>query len=140
MAALAAHGFDILGRGVARVPITSAPERDLVEAGLVFRRFAVDHPSLFRIVFQAEPSPLRTTQSVRAAAKAALDVLTVRIARLDAGKALTGDRLEEAALQFHAVCEGLAGLELRGTFPPEAGERLWRDGVGAVVRGLASAV
>lgn len=138
IAALAAHGFDLLGHGVRQVPTTPSPHADLIEAGLVFRRFAVEHPSLFRIVFQSDPSPLRTTPSVRVAARAALDVLKTRIRRLDEGQALAGYTIDEAALHFHAVCEGLAGLELRGTFAPGDAERLWRQGLGTVVRGLTT--
>jgi AcrR family transcriptional regulator len=136
IAALAAHFFDLLGAGVERLPTSSAPECDLVEAGLVFRHFATEHPSLFRIAFQRDPSPLRETPAVRAAAKSALDALKDRIARLhDAG--MLGDyTVDEATLHFHAVCEGLAALELRGTFPNSAAERIWRQGLAVLVGGL----
>lgn len=137
IAALAAHGFDLLGDGVADVPVTSAPDSDLVEAGLVFRRFATEHPSLFRIAFQTNPSPLRTTPSVRSAASMALDVLKTRIERLDDAGLLGGYGVNEATLHFHAVCEGLAGLELRETFPSDVAEHVWRQGLAALVRGLA---
>ncbi|MEV6442932.1 hypothetical protein [Amycolatopsis sp. NPDC051716] len=33
-------------------PETPAPGDDLIEAGLVIRRLAVEHPALFHIVFQ----------------------------------------------------------------------------------------
>src|SRR5690242_16719250 len=137
IAALAARGFDLLREGVADVPVTSAPDSDLVEAGLVFRSFATEHPSLFRIAFQTNPSPLSTTPSVRSAANVALDVLKTRIERLDEAGLLGGYGVNEAALHFHAVCEGLAGLELRGTFPSDVAEHVWRQGLAALVRGLA---
>jgi AcrR family transcriptional regulator len=137
IAALAAHGFDLLGAGVERLPTTSAPQRDLVNAGLVFRRFATEHPSLFRIAFQQNPSPLKTTTAVRAAAKSALDALKRRIGRLHDAGLLGGYTIDEATLHFHAVCEGLAALELRGTFPSSAADRLWRQGLAALVHGLA---
>jgi AcrR family transcriptional regulator len=137
IAALAAHGFDLLGTGVERLPTTSAPQRDLVNAGLVFRRFATEHPSLFRIAFQQNPSPLKTTPAVRAAAKSALDALKRRIGRLHDAEQLGGYTIDEATLHFHAVCEGLAALELRGTFPSSAADRLWRHGLAALVHGLA---
>jgi AcrR family transcriptional regulator len=137
IAALAAHGFELLGLGVAQLPTTPAPRRDLVEAGLVFRRFALEHPALFRIAFQTHPSPLSTIPSVRLAASAAFEVLKRRIARLDDSGGVKGYGVGDAALHFHAACEGLAGLELRGTLPPGAGERIWRQGLSALVRGLA---
>ena len=137
IAALAAHGFDLLRTGVAQIPASTTPAADLVEAGLVFRRFAIEHPALFRIAFQNNPSPLTTTPSVRSAASAALEVLKHKIARLDNFSLLNGDGIDDATLQFHAVCEGLAGLELRGTMPPDDAERLWRQGLSALARGLA---
>ena len=137
IAALAAHGFDLLAAGVGELPSTSAPQHDLVEAGLVFRRYAIEHPSLFRIAFQSSPSPLRTTPAVRAAAQSALEVLKGMIGRLkEAG--LMVYEVDDATLYFHAVCEGLAALELRGTFDPSSTERLWRQGLAALVRGLGS--
>lgn len=136
IAALATHGFDMLGTGVEEIVRTSAPQRDLVEAGLVFRRFAIEHPSLFRIVFQSNPSPLRATAVVRAAANSALDPLKRLIDRVDEAGLLGAYTIGEAALHFHAVCEGLASLELRGTFPSSAAERIWRQGLTALVHGL----
>ena len=138
VAALAAHGFDLLGAGVREVPTTSAPQHDLVEAGLVFRRYAIEHPSLFRIAFQSSPSPLRTTPTVRAAAKSALEALKDMIGRLADAGLLVRYEVDDATLHFHAVCEGLAALELRGTFPTSSAERLWRQGLAALVRGLSS--
>lgn len=137
IAALAAHAFDILREGVESVPITNSPDVDLVEAGLVFRRFAMEHPSLFRLAFPGAPTHSRTTPSVRSAANTALDALKARIARLEEAGALNGCSIAEATLHFDAVCEGLAALELRGSFPPDAGDLLWRQGLSAIVHGLA---
>lgn len=138
IAALAAHGFDLLAAGVSELPATADPHHDLVEAGLVFRRYATEHPSLFRIAFQSSPSPLRTTPAVSAAAQSALEVLQAMIGRLDEAGLVAAHEVDEATLHFHAVCEGLAALELRGTFPGASAERLWRQGLGALIRGLAS--
>lgn len=136
IAALAAHAFDILREGVEAVPITNSPDGDLVEAGLVFRRFAVEHPSLFRQAFPGTPTHSRTTPSVRSAASTALDALKARIARLDDSGALSSCSVAEATLHFDAMCEGLAAVELRGNFAPDAGDRLWRQGLSAIVHGL----
>ena len=139
MDALATRAFDLLRDGVGRLPTTPAPVDDLVEAGLIFRRFAVEHPSLFRIAFgSTRESPIRARPVVRDAASIALDVLKTRIARLADAGLIDSDRIDEVTLHFDAVCEGLAAIELRGTFPPEAAERLWTDGLTATIRGLAS--
>ena len=44
--------------------------------------------------------------------------------------------MREATIQFHALCEGLAALELRATFPPEDAERIWRDALTALISRL----
>jgi AcrR family transcriptional regulator len=137
IAALAIHGFDLLREGVGRLPTTPAPDRDLVEAGMVFRRFVVEHPSLYRIAFQSNPSLLRAAPAVRAAARTALDVLKQRIARLEDAGLLDGCDVEEATIHFDAICEGLAELELRGAIRPDTGEQLWRQGLTVLVQGLA---
>jgi hypothetical protein len=64
-------------------------------------------------------------------------VLKLRIARLDDCRMLNDCSVDDATLHFHAICEGLAGLELRGTMASDAGERLWRQGLSAVVCGLS---
>jgi AcrR family transcriptional regulator len=137
IAALAAHGFELLGADVEGLPVSSAPQRDLVEAGLMFRRFATEHPSLFRIAFQADPSPMRTTPAVRSAARSALDALKRRIGRVHDAGLLDGYTIDEATLHFHAMCEGLAALELRGTFSSDTADRIWREGLTVLVDGLA---
>jgi AcrR family transcriptional regulator len=137
IAALAAQAFDILREGVEAVPTTDRSDADLVEAGLVFRRFAIEHPSLFRLAFPGGPTHSRTAPAVRSAATTALEALKLRIARLDADGALRGCSVAEATLHFDAVCEGLAALELRGSFPLEDGERLWRQGLRAIADGFA---
>src|SRR5438270_384223 len=81
--ALAARAFELLRDGVGRLPATPAPVEDLVQAGLVFRRFAIEHPSLFRIAFGSTPDgPIRARPVVREAATIALEALKTRIARL----------------------------------------------------------
>src|SRR4051794_17905331 len=57
--ALGQRAFEILGEGLEALPETDDPAADIVESGmLVFRRFALDHPSLFRMIaLQRPPSP-----------------------------------------------------------------------------------
>ena len=50
---------------------------------------------------------------------------------------LGGRSVHEAALEFHALCEGLAAVESRGMLPRGDAERLWREALGALVRGFA---
>jgi AcrR family transcriptional regulator len=139
VAALAAHAFDLLRTGMEQLSETSAPDGDLIEAGLVIRDFALEHPSLFRVVFRNTADPfMRSQPAVRSSSARALDVLKAKVARLAAAGLLGAADVDEATVHFRALCDGLAGLELGGTsaIPADDGERLWRAGLGALVRGF----
>jgi AcrR family transcriptional regulator len=136
--ALGARGFDLLRDGLEALPETAEPGDDLVEAGVaVFRRFATGHPTLFRVSIQrALPDP-RLFAGYVDAAREALAVLHRRVGRLEAAGRLGDRTVQDAAAEFHSLCEGLAAMELRGMLRQGQEERLWRDALGALVRGFA---
>lgn len=132
--ALAAHGFDLIADEVAALPVTD-PLEDLIEAGaVVFRRFAAEHPALFEIAFRREGVPDHVAKQFDQARRAALGQLTTRLETLAAAGGLACP-VDRAALYFHALCEGLAGMESRapGAF---AGEEVWRSALRALLLGL----
>ena len=131
--ALAVRAFELLGAGIEALPATDDPAADLVAAGLMFRRFATDHPSLFAIGIQRAAGEIGRVPAILHAALASMALLQQRIARLDLG----GRTVEDAAMQFHGLCEGLASMELRGSPPTDHWDRLWREGLTALVAGLA---
>jgi AcrR family transcriptional regulator len=137
--ALGAHGFHLLREALEARPETAEPAADLVEAGVaVFRRFATEHPTLFRISIQrALPDPGLFAGYVDAA-RVALAALHRRLARLEAAGRLGERSVRDAAVEFHSLCEGLAAMELRGMFRAGEEERIWRDALGALVRGFAT--
>jgi AcrR family transcriptional regulator len=136
VAALAARAFELLREELEALPVTDDPAADLVAAGLMFRRFATGHPSLFALGFQRRlPSP-----AVRQTAMEALDVLQQRLQRLgDVGR-LGGRTVAGATQQFNALCEGLAVVELRGPHPMGGGEEMWRQAFAALVAGFAAPI
>jgi len=136
--ALAAHAYELLRAGLEELPETTDPQGDLVEAGLVFRRFAADHPSLFSIGIQRTLPSSELWPRFRAVAGDALAVLTQRLNRLQDMKLLPGRSVSDATVQFHSLCEGLAAVELRGTFPPDQAERIWREALTALITGFAT--
>lgn len=135
LGALGIRAFDLLGDEVDALPTTDQPESDLVEAALVFRRFALGHPALFSIAFhRADPA---VWPRFRPAAAEALAVLHTRFEPLAANGRLGGRTIPEAALQFHALCEGLASVELRTSPLAHDPETFWRSAFRALIAGFA---
>jgi AcrR family transcriptional regulator len=137
--ALGARAFDLLGAAVAALPETDDPAADLVEAGLVFRRFAREHPALFTVGVQRTLPSRELWDRFRDAASKALSMLHARLERLAAEDGLGGRSVAEAAWQFHALCEGLAAAELRDPAVGRDLEGRWRAALAALVRGFAVA-
>jgi AcrR family transcriptional regulator len=136
LVALGTRAFEILGGAISALPATEDPVADLIQAGIeVFRRFAIDHPSLFRIGVQRASSQLRN--EFGGAVAASFAGLQARVARVDDAGLLGRRSVRDAATEFHALCEGLAALELRGMLRPGDEEWIWRDALTALVTGFA---
>jgi len=135
LGALGARAMEILRDGVDAVAVTDDPVHDLAEASLVFRRFALAHPALFEVAFQrVDPAVWPRFQTASADA---LRVLTGRFDRLVEARLLPRRSLREAVVAFHAMCEGLAGIELRGRFRADLDpERVWRESFLALLKGF----
>ena len=163
VSSLGRRAFEILGDGLAAFPQTDDPTADLVEGTIaVFRRFAIEHPSLFEIALHRPPSP-QIKAGFRDAQADALAGLEAQIARLEAAGLLGGRTVWAVLCEFDALCEGLAALELRGVLrlhPPASSpvdetadlvraeadgeaaggaieEHIWRDALTALLRGFA---
>jgi AcrR family transcriptional regulator len=137
LGALGVRAFEFLEAGLEELPVTVDPRQDLVEASLMFRRFALGHPALFSIAFhRVDPTIWPRFQT---AAMDTLVILHQRFEPLAAQELLGGRSVSEAAWQFHALCEGLAALELRGTPLSGDPETLWRDAIHALVNGFENA-
>jgi AcrR family transcriptional regulator len=137
--ALGRRAFDWLRDTIDQVPATDDPAGDLAESGVrVFRRFVVEHPALFRVGIQHTDVPHELIEQFRADADNALARLHERFERLHAC-GLLGDRtINEAAYQFHALCEGLAAIELRYVLRTGEEERIWRDALTALIAGFSA--
>ena len=108
-----------------------------IDAGLtVFRRFAIGHPSLFKIGLRLALPQLSNEN--RAVMSESFAGLLARVTCVkDAG--LLGERtVPLTATEFRALCEGLAAVELRGLMPLGQEERIWRDALTALVSGFAA--
>ena len=138
VSALGARMFELLGAGVDALPKTDQPAADLVEAGVgVFRQLAISRPALYQIGVQQNAIDLEVASQFWPTAWEAFHILESRFQRLQAAGQLPDRDINEAATQFHALCEGLATVELRGNLPPDSAERQWREALRALLDGLA---
>jgi AcrR family transcriptional regulator len=140
LVALGARAFSMLGAAIAGLPATGDPAADLVEAGVaVFRCFVIGHPSLFRIGVQQTMGSPELARDFADAAAQAFAGLEARVTRVEAAGLLGGRSVRDAACEFHALCEGLAAVELRGRMTSGEETRIWRDALTALVAGFALA-
>jgi AcrR family transcriptional regulator len=138
IAALGVRAFDFLRAGLEALPATEDPAADLVEVGLVFRRLATERPALYSIGVQRDVPDLPPWRPVCDAADAAFAVLVQRVARLGHTGLLGEHTVIDATLQFHALCEGLATLELRGVRIPFDAEHIWRAATTSLIAGFTA--
>ena len=140
LVALGARAFSMLGAAIAGLPATEDPAADLVEAGVtVFRSFAIGHPSLFSIGVQRTMGSPELAIEFASAAAEAFAGLEAKVTRIKVAGVLGGHSVRDAACEFHALCEGLAAVELRGQMTSGQETRIWRDAVTALVAGFALA-
>jgi AcrR family transcriptional regulator len=144
VATLAEQAFDLLRTGIDELPETDDPVDDLIEAGAtMYRTFVREHPSLFRIAFQRIVPELTLGPELTEARARAWARLEAKVRRLDDAGLLGTLSVNEAAVAFNALCEGLGNAELRGgtlrQLPADEGERVWRDAFGTLVRGFDAA-
>ncbi len=136
LAALGMRAFDMLGADVRALPTTDDPVADLTAAATGgFRRFALAHPALFQLGIQQTwlPSPVRGT--IVPSAAQALTALHERLARAQQAGALGGRTVAQAAVEFHALCEGMASAELRGFLPHGHADATWDDAFACLLNG-----
>jgi AcrR family transcriptional regulator len=142
LVALGNRAFEILGSWVNSYPRTDDPAADLVNAIVHnFRRWALEHPALFRIAFQrtGELPPQLTERFRPARLKALADLVEIVSRALGLEGGLTNPEVRDATITIDALCEGLALLELRDGLPPDRAEDIWREAFTALISGMQTA-
>jgi AcrR family transcriptional regulator len=141
LAGLAQRAFELLGASIALLPVSDDPAQDLVEAAVkVFRAMAIDNPAAYRITFLRVVPDLDLGPGTVDASQHALRLLMERFERLASAGGLVGRTVTEATVEFNALCEGLATVELRN--PRSLGddpEAVWRRSIATLVSGFAVA-
>jgi AcrR family transcriptional regulator len=141
--ALAHNAFRFLVDEIDKLEETNDPASDLIDIGLVvFRRLVREHPALYRIAFQRVVPGLDAGPALTATRQKAWGQLTAKVARLKRAGLLGDKPVDEAAVEFIAMCEGLGNAELRGAvlrlLPEGSEEDAWRNALTTVVRGFAA--
>jgi AcrR family transcriptional regulator len=141
--ALAGRAFEFLFTEIGRLDETSDPAADLVAIGVrVCRRLVLEHPGLYRVAFQRVVPGLGAGPELTEAREKAWEQLLGRIARLEAAGGLGETSVEEAAIAFIAMFEGLGNAELRGnvlrTLPAGREEEVWKRSLETLVRGFSA--
>ncbi len=136
--ALATRLFEMLVEAMDAVPVTDDPVADVVGVSVQgFRRTALDHPSLYSLVFLRVVPDLELGPAFREVANAAFGRLEARVERVAQQGRFGGRSPREAALAVHALTEGLASMEVRGQMlDPRTAEGLWRDAITSLVEGF----
>jgi AcrR family transcriptional regulator len=132
--AMAIRLFELLSVAVNAVKLTDDPAADVITASLDgFRRVALDHPSLYNLVFLQVVPDLALGPEFTKVATDTFRQLETLVARVPGASKTT-----EAARMIHALTEGLAGMELRGVFgSPRKAEKMWRTSLTTLLHGLA---
>jgi AcrR family transcriptional regulator len=132
------HGFELLAAAMVDVPHTADPIADLRATGQAYRRFALEHTTLYSVMFDRavpkfEPSPEAFHRGV-----STLQELADRLQRaMDMGRLRPTDALHAAAIVW-STCHGVVSLELKKSDMPIDWEAVYRDACENVIRGLAT--
>ena len=121
--------------------VTDDPMADLIALGAQgFRAWALKRPALFGLVFGGRP--LEPDVHDADAGVQAFGRLVARVRRCSAAGLFPAGGEPAIAMSFHALCEGMASLELRGRFPVDPVDdpaEAWRQALTALVNGYRTA-
>lgn len=140
--ALASRTYRLLETGLDAQPETSDPAADLIECAVqVFRDLVLKHPALFRITFQRMVPGFEPGPELLSARASSFKRLRQKVARLEESGQLKGVSVDQALIQFQALCEGLGNQELRGDtiriLPKGRESETWRAAFTSLVKGFS---
>jgi AcrR family transcriptional regulator len=132
------EGFQRLRAGMESVIATDDPIADIVSCGLAYRRFAIDNPTLYSVMFDRVVPDYQPTIDGQLIASSTLELLARRLERaMKSGALRTADPLPTAALVW-ATCHGVVSLELKAVGPIAID---WSDvyhrAMSMIIKGLA---
>ena len=132
------QGFDLLAEAMEGSGTTDDPLADLQRCGQAYRRFALEHSTLYTVMFTGVVPDFEPSDSAKMHGLRTLSLLAQRLRRaMDAGLLRQGDADHLAAVVW-STCHGVMSLEL--THAERTGidwSQVFTDATGAVLKGLA---
>jgi AcrR family transcriptional regulator len=139
MGALYREAFQVLVRRVESLPRTADPAADLKNAALNgFRQYALEHPNLFRLAFERMIPEDRLYRAERSSGGDAREVARRLVERCLVAGLFARRPVDLVVNQFHALCQGLAAMELQGRFRGVNPVLVWTDAITVLLAGLAN--
>ena len=110
----------------------------MLACGLSYRKFAIDNPTLYSVMFDRVVPDYVPSTEAHMLADATLELLADRLERaMEAGALRPGDRLRTAALVW-ATCHGVVSLELKAVGPTAIDwPEVYQQAMNMIVTGLA---
>lgn len=112
--ALFVEGFHGLGEAMTGVPETDDPLTDMLGCGRAYRRFALDHPTSYAVMFERVVPGYEPTESAQIIANGTFELLVGRVRRAMELGALPAADAPETAQRIWAACHGWVSLEIHG--------------------------
>jgi AcrR family transcriptional regulator len=136
--AMFVEGFTRLAGVLQDVPVTTDAVADVMETAWAFRRFALEHRSLYEVMFSRRFAEFELGPDDLDAAQIVHRCVMERVGALRTGWS-PGHR-KDVALALSAVMQGIAGMELAGILGSGSPsiERRWQLTVLSTVGGLAA--
>jgi AcrR family transcriptional regulator len=136
--ALYVEGFERLAAHMRAVRPTNDPIADLRRCGRSYRRFALEHPTYYAVMFDHAVPDFAPSVDAAAVGSRTLDQLAAQIQRaIDAGRLADGDARQLAGALW-AANHGVCSLELKHVGPPDIDwPRCHERVIDAVLEGLS---
>ena len=132
------EGFRRLGEAMNSRQPTEDPLADLHACGLSYRQFAIEHQTLYSVMFDRVVPDFQPSLDAQVLAGSTLELLAKRLERaMTAGALQSADPLQTAALVW-ATCHGLVSLELKDAAPTAiAWSTVYDAAMRMITKGLA---
>ncbi|MGZ4680170.1 MAG: TetR/AcrR family transcriptional regulator [Ilumatobacteraceae bacterium] len=132
------EGFHRLGEAMNAGAVSDDSIADVRVCGLAYRQFAIDHQTLYSVMFDRVVPDFQPSIEAQVLAGSTLELLAKRLERaMTAGALRSADPLQTAALVW-ATCHGVVSLELKAVGPMAIDwHAVYDEAMDMIIRGLS---